>query len=179
MNFWEELRARIKENGKLWDATRDVYQFLKVLFRDGSFEVVTPFKFQEKDLEYRTVIHADADVYNYIPAFPQKVTEQDKFIKHAKKVYREHTIKVEEVFNMFDSTKRFWEKLVDYSLVFINIGPAAFSISQATLESEFAPALYSIGGIAFSILIRPWLKSKVVSIAFKIGVRIVKGYVKI
>lgn len=179
MNFWEELSKRLKENKELWGATKDVYRFIRTLMEEGSFEVITPFTYKKEKLSYRTVIHADADIYNFIPEFPTKEKEHKKFIEFTTKKYKEHTVKVNEVFTMFDSTKRFWEKLVDYSLVFINAGPAAFSISQATLEAEFLPALYSIGGIAFSILIRPWLKSKAISIAFKIGMRIVKKYVKI
>lgn len=178
MNFWEELNNRIKENGELWDATRNVYKFIRTLMEEGSFEVITPFKYKKNDLQYRTVIHADADVYNYIPAFPQKEVEHEKFIKLSKKIYKQHTKKVGEVFTMFDSTKRFWEKLVDYSLVFINTGPAAFAITESSLQ-DITPALYSIGSIAFSILLRPWLKNKAVSMAFKIGMRIVKKYVKI
>ncbi len=175
MKFWEELKKRIEANSELLRSTRKVYQFLKTLFKEGSFEVITPFQYKNQELVYRTVIHADADMFNYLPPFPKKAKELPAYLKTSKAAYQKHQKNVAEVFALFDNNKKFWEKLVDYSLVFINVGPAAYSIDQTTVET----VLYSVGSIAVSILIRPWLKNKAVSLALKLAVRIVKRYAKI
>ncbi len=163
MRFWNDLVKGVAESGEMLRSTKQVYAFLRTVFKEGSFEVVTPFEFANEQLSYRTVIHPDADIYNYIPDFPtynKKILAE--YLRVSALAYKTHWEKVEEVFHLFDSNKKFWERFVDFSLVFANIGPTAFSIDQGTTES----VVVSVGSIAFSILIRPWLKRKAFRLVF-------------
>jgi len=166
---WEEQFVQPLEPLKL---------LLKV-FREGGYAVETTFDFVDErgrktTHSFKTLIQPDMDIVDFIPNIP-KYFRNAAWMTLCDEHRTIHLQKIKEFERTIFGQEVLLDKLVDGSLIIINITPFIKVITDFSPET----ALFSTGTAVASVIFRKYGKSKMISLTTKNAMRIFKAVNKI
>jgi len=166
---WEEQFVQPIEPLKL---------LLKVL-REGGYAVETTFDFVDERGRktthgFKTLIQPDMDIVDFIPNIPRYFRNAE-WMALCDEHRTIHMQKIKEFERTIFGQEVLLDKLIDGSLIVVNIAPFAEVIANFSLES----VVVSTGTVIASVIFRKYGKSKVMSLATKNAMRVFKAINKV
>jgi len=166
---WEEQFVQPIEPLKL---------LLKVL-REGGYAVETTFDFVDERGRktthgFKTLIQPDMDIVDFIPNIP-KYFRNTKWMALCDEHRTIHLQKIKEFERIIFGQEALLDKLIDGSLIAVNVAPFAQVITDFSIEN----AVVSTGTVIASVVFRKYGKSKVMSLTTKNAMRIFKAVNKV
>lgn len=148
-----------------------MYQLFKEIFKYGSFEIRTPFSYNETDFAFRTNIQLDGDIVNYIPnvgVFPN-----DKaWRKLVGEKFQTHQNNIHDRLIEINGGALFLSRFIDIFLILLNFKP----LFELSLNPDEVNAIISGAVLSASLLFRKFLKEKVIGISIQGVFRLVRWY---
>lgn len=172
--------------GRIWESTvfavgtpRRTFRFLGNVYRNGYYEVITTFSYQDKEFSFRTSVQPDADVMIFVPDINAHVKNKEWFKLYREKFY-EHQVNTHDFLKVLVRNEKVWLRAFDVGITAANVVPIAKLGYDYYANSDGLTIGMTVLGIAVGagvIYFRKKLRKYIVMYGMRFiigGVRLVK-----